>query len=270
MFFYVYQITNLINGKIYVGKHKSTKHPNENGYYGSGKQINAAIKKYGISNFKKEVLCYCDSLEEMAAKEAEIVTEDFVKRKDTYNMHKGGLGGFEHINLDPKKRLEVSNQSSKRNKELGLGGTQHWTDETWKKVRETSWIELIRQGVFDPNTWASMSDDEKEKRRKNISNKVSGSNNGSYGTKIYIDENHNGDLPPANILNKQRFKPGEQPKGWIPVTEWKDRKKNKKANAYGRHWYNDGQKNYYLYPTDAKIIELRLEKRRLINKNIIV
>jgi hypothetical protein len=168
MFFYVYQITNLINNKIYVGKHKSSKHPDENGYYGSGKQINAAIKKYGINNFKKEVLHYCSTLEEMADKEAEIVTEDFVKRKDTYNMHKGGLGGFEHINLDPKKRLEVSNQSSKRNKELGLGGTQHWTDETWKKVRETSWTELIRQGVFDPNTWDSMSNEEKEKRRKNI------------------------------------------------------------------------------------------------------
>jgi hypothetical protein len=26
----------------------------------------------------------------MADKEAEVVTEDFVKRPDTYNMHKGG------------------------------------------------------------------------------------------------------------------------------------------------------------------------------------
>ena len=59
MYYYVYQITNLRNDKIYVGKHKSIKHPSENGYYGSGKQITAAIKKYGIENFKKEVLHYC-------------------------------------------------------------------------------------------------------------------------------------------------------------------------------------------------------------------
>lgn len=270
MFFYVYQITNLVNGKIYVGKHKSDKHPDENGYYGSGKQILAAIKKYGIKNFKKEVLCFCSSMEEMSDKEAEVVTEEFVKRKDTYNMHKGGPGGWEHINLNPAKRKEVSDQASKRNKELGLGGTQHWSEETWEKVRKTSWSELIKQGKFDPNTWNKLSADEKEKRRKHISKKVSGKGNGSYGTKIYIDETYTGELPPSNVLNKQRYKPGEQPEGWIPVTEWRDRKKNKKANAYGRHWYNDGQKNYYLYPNDAKIIELCLEKRRLINKNIIV
>ena len=54
MYYYVYQITNLLNNKIYVGKHKSAKHPSENGYYGSGKQITAAIAKYGINNFKKE------------------------------------------------------------------------------------------------------------------------------------------------------------------------------------------------------------------------
>ena len=270
MFFYVYQVTNLINGKIYVGKHKSKIHPLENGYYGSGKQIIAAIKKYGLENFKKEVLYYCSSMKEMADEEAKIVTEEFVKCKNTYNMHKGGPGGWEHVNLDPKKRREVSKQASERVKELGLGGTQHWTEESWKKVRSTGWKELIKQGVFDPNTWTNMSDEEKEQRRKNISTKVSGARNGSYGTKIYIDENHCGSLPPSNVLNKQRYRPGEQPNGWIPVTEWRDRRKNKKANAYGRHWYNDGQKNYYLYPTDAKIIELRLEKRRLINKNIAV
>lgn len=41
-------------------------------------------------------------------------------------------------------------------------------------------------------------------------------------------------------------------------------RKNKNNNAYGRHWYNDGDKNYYLKPTDDKIAELNLQKRRLI------
>lgn len=45
----IYKTTNLINGKIYIGQ-DSKDRPN---YYGSGKLIHRAIKKYGKENFKK-------------------------------------------------------------------------------------------------------------------------------------------------------------------------------------------------------------------------
>ena len=53
-----------INNKIYIGCHK-TKDKND-GYFGSGKYLKNAIKKYGIENFKKEVLHYCSSMDEMS------------------------------------------------------------------------------------------------------------------------------------------------------------------------------------------------------------
>lgn len=84
----VYQITNLINNKIYVGVHK-TYNINDR-YMGSGVAINNAYQKYGMTNFKKEILFIFDNKEDMLNKEFEIVNEEFIKRKDTYNIMLGG------------------------------------------------------------------------------------------------------------------------------------------------------------------------------------
>ena len=51
MFYTIYQITNTINDKIYVGKHMTLDL--HDGYMGSGTLIKRAIEKYGIDFFKK-------------------------------------------------------------------------------------------------------------------------------------------------------------------------------------------------------------------------
>lgn len=95
MFYTIYKTTNLLDGKYYIGKHQ-TKDPNDD-YVGSGKHLWHAINKYGIENFKKEILFIFDNEVEMNEKEAELVCENFVKEDTNYNLCPGGQGGFGHI-----------------------------------------------------------------------------------------------------------------------------------------------------------------------------
>jgi hypothetical protein len=81
---------------------------------GSGTLLKRAINKYGIENFKKEILFECSTEEEMNKKEEEIVDNEFVSRSDTYNIKNGGEGGFDYIN---KNNLQRFNKNHKPTKE---------------------------------------------------------------------------------------------------------------------------------------------------------
>lgn len=52
----IYKVTNLINGKIYIGRDLR----NNPKYLGGGIAIKSAHKKYGRENFVKEILEYVD------------------------------------------------------------------------------------------------------------------------------------------------------------------------------------------------------------------
>lgn len=84
----VYRTTNLVNGKFYIGVHK-TKNPNDS-YLGSGSAFRKAVDKYGSENFKKEVLFIFDNEQDMLSKEKELVTEEVVKDQNCYNQIGGG------------------------------------------------------------------------------------------------------------------------------------------------------------------------------------
>ena len=104
----IYRIINLINNKIYVGAH--TTQNVDDDYMGSGIAIGKAIKKYGINIFKKEILFQCPTKESMYEIEKEIVNEEFIKRKDTYNMTLGGRGSWEHC----KGKIIVQDRTGKK------------------------------------------------------------------------------------------------------------------------------------------------------------
>ncbi len=91
-FFVVYQITNLINGKIYIGAH-ITYNINDK-YMGSSKHLKKDMKELGRQNFKKIPLYIFNNKEDMMNKEGEIVDRKFCHRTDTYNRIEGGKESF--------------------------------------------------------------------------------------------------------------------------------------------------------------------------------
>lgn len=103
MYGYVYKTTNLLNNKIYVGKHKVFNDKFDTNYYGSGKLINRAINKYGIENFKVELLEWCYTLEKLDERERYQI--ELLKARDPnigYNLQFGGEGGWEYVNTYQK------------------------------------------------------------------------------------------------------------------------------------------------------------------------
>jgi group I intron endonuclease len=99
MKYIVYQTTNLVNGKIYVGVHH-TENPNVfDGYLGSGKILLKAVKKCGYDSFNRETLSVHDKPEDAYDEERKIVDKVFTERSDTYNLVNGGdgfVGGEDH------------------------------------------------------------------------------------------------------------------------------------------------------------------------------
>ncbi len=96
MYFIIYRTINNINNKYYIGCHKTKKL--DDGYIGSGKLLQLAIKKYGKENFTREILYLCKDSKEMFEKEREIVNEEVVKDKNSYNVKIGGEANYYFIN----------------------------------------------------------------------------------------------------------------------------------------------------------------------------
>ena len=101
----LYQTTNLINSKIYVGVHKCTNTSTSKCYLGSGYALKPAIKKYGRENFTRVTLAEFGCSKDAYLAEAKVVTEEFLNRPDTYNICLGGREGRPHT---PESKAKLS------------------------------------------------------------------------------------------------------------------------------------------------------------------
>ena len=76
----IYITTNLINGKKYIGSHLISGINDT--YLGSGVLLKKAIKKYGKSNFQREIIAQLDNIEDMKKLE-----EYYIKYYNAYTSN---------------------------------------------------------------------------------------------------------------------------------------------------------------------------------------
>jgi GIY-YIG catalytic domain/NUMOD3 motif len=136
MHYYLYEIRNLLNVKIYIGVHKTEDL--EDGYMGSGSLLKKAIEKHGIENFKKTILETFSSQDEMLKREREVVNESFLLREDVYNLKLGGEGGFDWINSSNIPKMKGKKHSEETKKAISETMSGRSCDHSWIKNRTDS------------------------------------------------------------------------------------------------------------------------------------
>lgn len=200
----IYQTTNLVNGKIYIGQHITSNI--EDRYFGSGKLLHRAILKYGIENFEFKILFELQNECEMNLLEQCVVNKEFLKRDDVYNLCIGGEGNrlaYQYANLTPeqKQKAILKGQRTRKN----------WSAERKDMYKKQCRLNALKWYANHPGYFAGERNpmyghiDSEETHKKRVLNHL-GSRNSQYG-KMWI----------CNDLTKESIrimKTDPIPKGW--------------------------------------------------------
>lgn len=177
MFYTVYKTTNKLNGRYYIGKHK-TKNL-EDGYMGSGKLLKLAIEKYGIENFEKEILFIFDNEDEMNSKERELV----VLAEETYNLCPGGNGGFGYINESGVIKFKGKKHAEESKKKMGHpGNTFMKGKDPWNKGKKNIYSDEHLAKLRKPR-----SEETKRKIAESLKNRGRNSVAESQSSKLLVE-----------------------------------------------------------------------------------
>lgn len=241
----IYKTTNLINGKIYIGKEKYNN-PN---YLGSGKILKFALKKYGIENFKKEILQECFSLEDLNEKEKYWIAQLKPFPPIGYNIGLGG--GFGDILTNNPKKAEICKKYSKAGK-LKTGNKNNFYGKTHslkvrKKLSESAKLRTRDKNSFYGKKHSLESREKMIKNHKGMLGK-----HHSEKTKKKIGEAHIGN---KNMLGKYH---SEETKKKISLknkgkVRTKEAKLNMSLAQKGHIPWNKGKKNCFSKETKLKM-----------------
>lgn len=136
----VYEITNNINSKKYVGFTKQTVEERFNGHCKSPYYIGNAIRKHGRENFTIKVL-----VENITKEEADKLEKYYIRELDTlakngkgYNIAEGGQGGNTFVGMSEEQKAAFSKTMSEAAIKREANKTLEQKAEQYKKQKETN------------------------------------------------------------------------------------------------------------------------------------
>jgi group I intron endonuclease len=143
----IYKITNLVNNKIYIGQSRHVKQ-RITGHFNKLKRnchnniyLQRSFNKYGIDNFKFEILCYCD-ISELSKNESFYIKQyASFNRKIGYNLTEDShthiiktrkLIGFKNREILLKNNI-IKKQNARKVNQYSLSG---FFIKTWNSSDE--------------------------------------------------------------------------------------------------------------------------------------
>ena len=167
---FVYQITNKVSGKAYIGckhlwkfsKGKRIRASEWRGYCSSSKYVLEDVKKLGKRKFKFEVLMLCDNKRNLYYNEIKLQLElGVLESDDYYNANVGGVRFYRPVKSYLSKELRAKFAGTNNPAYRGAflvsyyGGFQEWvrdiTLKDWCKANGLSQqrISDLRNGKLD-------------------------------------------------------------------------------------------------------------------------
>lgn len=188
MYGFVYKITIINNesdlyNKFYIGKHKCNDL--SDGYICSGTIINNYLyKHFGLKRYlrksqdynsigvKREILCICETKEELNNKEIFFIKEGRIS-KDCLNQSKGGEGVLELSQECKQKQLQ--NVKKTRSSKLSREKTSIRSKENWKKDEYIKLQKLHHNSELSKQKWRKATEnnfkDENFRKKHSIATK---------------------------------------------------------------------------------------------------
>ena len=148
---FIYITTNMVNGRKYLGKKKFDDEDNWLTCLGSGTTLRRAIKKHGAESFSRNIVCFCNSLDELNKAEYDLsVYLNVVESDDWYNLQYGGAGGSDGrvVTESTRRKISESNTGKVHSEEFKEKMREKFKGENnpmYGRIRTAEYSELMRQ-----------------------------------------------------------------------------------------------------------------------------